>query len=120
MWKLSAKWIFLITVSIFGSAFLGIFLSTIIFEGPSLDSEKSFENEPLEKSAIPKAIIESPVEEEPKAQEPTPIESPVEEEPKAQEPTPIESPVEEEPKAQEPTPTELEGTVTTSSSTGTE
>jgi len=76
MWKLSAKWIFLITVSIFGSAFLGIFLSTIIFEGPSLDSEKSFENEPLEKSAIPKAIIESPVEEEPKAQEPSPLKSP--------------------------------------------
>jgi len=43
---------------------------------------------------------------------PIPIESTVEEEP---EPIPIESTVEEEP---EPIPTELEGTVTTSSSTG--
>lgn len=101
---MSAKWIFLITVSIFGSAFLGIFLSTIIFDGPSSDSEKPFENEPLEKSVIPKAIIESSVEEEPEAQKSTPIESLVE----------------EEPKAQELTPTELEGTVTTSSSTDTE
>ena len=92
---MSAKSIFIVTTSIFGSAFLGIFLSTIIFDGPSPDSEEFFENESLEKSTIPKTPIESTVEEEP-------------------EPTPIESTVEEEP---EPTPTELEGTVTTSSST---
>jgi len=96
---LSAKWIFLITISIFGSAFLGIFLSTIIFDGPSPDSAKPFENESLEKSTIPKTPTESTVEEEP-------------------EPTPIEPSVEEEPKAQDSTPTELEGKVTPSSSTG--
>jgi len=93
---LSAKSIFIVTTSIFGSVFLGIFLSTIIFDGPSFDSEEFFENESIEKSTIPKIPIESAVEEEP-------------------EPIPIESAVEEEP---EPTPTELEGTVTTSSSTG--
>jgi len=114
---LSAKWIFLITISIFGSAFLGIFLSTIIFDGPSPDSAKSLETEPIEKSTIPKPPTESTVEEEPEP-EPTPTESTVEEEPEP-EPTPIESTV-EEPEAQDSTPTELEGNVTTSSSTGTE
>jgi len=109
MWQLSAKSIFIITTSIFGSAFLGIFLSTIIFDGPSPDSEEFFENESIEKSTITKTPIESTVEEEP---EPTPVESTVEEEP---EPTPVESTVEEEP---EPTPIEMEGTVTLSSSTG--
>jgi len=42
---LSAKSILIVTTSIFGSAFLGIFLSTIIFDGPSPDSEEFFENE---------------------------------------------------------------------------
>jgi len=42
---LSAKSIFIVTTSIFGSAFLGIFLSTIIFDGPSPDSQEFFENE---------------------------------------------------------------------------
>jgi len=42
---LSAKSIFIVTTSIFGSAFLGIFLSTIIFDGPSPDPEEFFENE---------------------------------------------------------------------------
>jgi len=93
---LYAKSIFIITTSIFGSVFLGIFLSTIIFDGPSPDSVEFFENESLEKSTIPKTPIESTVEEE-------------------SELIPIESTVEEEP---EPTPTELEGTVKTSSSTG--
>jgi len=36
---LSAKSIFIVTTSIFGSALLGIFLSTIIFDGPSPDTE---------------------------------------------------------------------------------
>jgi len=36
---LSAKSIFIVTASIFGAVFLSIFLSTIIFEGPSPDSE---------------------------------------------------------------------------------
>jgi len=42
---LSAKSILIVTTSIFGSAFLGIFLSTIIFDGPSPGSEEFFENE---------------------------------------------------------------------------
>ena len=63
---MSAKSIFIVTTSIFGSAFLGIFLSTIIFDGPSPDSGEFFENESLEKSTIPKieTIIESPAEKE--------------------------------------------------------
>jgi len=123
---LYAKSIFIVTTSIFGSVFLGIFLSTIIFDGPSPDSVEFFENESLEKSTIPKTPIESTVEEEP---EPIPIESTVEEEPEP-EPIPTESTVEEEPELipiestveEEPEleliPIELEGTVTTSSSTG--
>ena len=121
-----AKSIFIVTTSIFGSVFLGIFLSTIIFDGPSPDSGEFFENESLEKSTIPKTPIESTVEEEPELElipiestveeepELIPIESTVEEEP---EPTPIESTVEEESEL-ELIPIELEGTVTTSSSTG--
>ncbi len=42
---MSAKSIFIVTTSILGSVFLGIFLSTIIFDGLSPDSEEFFENE---------------------------------------------------------------------------
>ena len=121
---MSAKSIFIVTTSIFGSAFLGIFLSTIIFEGPSPDSEEFFENESIEKTTIPKTPIESIVEEEPEP-EPTLIESIVEEEPEP-EPTLIElegtvttsSSTELEGTVTTSSSTELEGTVTTSSSTG--
>jgi len=121
---LSAKSIFIVTTSIFGSAFLGIFLSTIIFEGPSPDSEEFFENESIEKTTIPKTPIESIVKEEPEP-EPTLIESIVEEEPEP-EPTLIElegtvttsSSTELEGTVTTSSSTELEGTVTTSSSTG--
>jgi len=100
---LSAKSIFIVTVSIFGSAYLGIFLSTIIFDGPSPDSEESFENESLEKSTIPKTetIIEPPVEKE---------------KPEIQDSKSTESNLEVIPSSS--TSIELEGTVTTSSSTG--
>jgi len=141
---LSAKSIFIVTTSIFGSAFLGIFLSTIIFDGPSPDSEEFFENKSLEKSTIPKTetIIESPAEKE---KPETIIESPAEKEKpetiikspaeKEKPETIIESPAEKEkPETQDSKSTEsnlevilssstsieLEGTITTSSSTGVE
>jgi len=44
---MSAKSISIVTVSIFGSVFLGIFLSTLIFtEGGSSNSEGTFETDP--------------------------------------------------------------------------
>lgn len=100
---MSAKSIFIVTTSIFGSAFLGIFLSTIIFDGPSPDSEKFFENESLEKSIIPKTetIIESPAEKE---------------KPETQDSKSTKSDLEVIPSSS--TSIELEGTVITSSSTG--
>jgi len=100
---LSAKSIFIVTTSIFGSAFLGIFLSTIIFDGPSLDSEEFFENESIEKTTIPKTetIIESPAEKE---------------KPETQDSKSTKSNFEVIPSSS--TSNELEGTVTTSSSTG--
>jgi len=104
---LSAKSIFIVTTSIFGSAFLGIFLSTIIFDGPS-----------PEKSTIPKpeTIIESPAEKE---KPETIIESPAEKEkPETQDSKSTESNLEVIPSSS--TSIELEGTVTTSSSTGVE
>jgi len=102
---LSAKSIFIVTTSIFGSAFLGIFLSTIIFDGPSPDSEEFFENESIEKSTIPKTetIIESSAEKE---------------KPETQDSKSTESNLEVIPSSS--TSIELEGTVTTSSSTGVE
>jgi len=43
---MSAKSISIVTVSIFGSVFLGIFLSTLIFtEGGSSNSELAFESD---------------------------------------------------------------------------
>ena len=113
---MSAKSIFIVTTSIFGSAFLGIFLSTIIFDGPSPDSEEFFENESLEKSTIPKpeTIIESPAEKE---KPETIIESSAEKEkPETQDSKSTESNLEVIPSSS--TSIELEGTVTTSSSTG--
>ncbi len=100
---MSAKSIFIIKTSIFGSSFLVIFLSTIIFDGPSLDSEEFFKNESLEKSTIPKpeTIIESPAEKE---------------KPETQDSKSTESNLEVIPSSS--TSIELEGTVTTSSSTG--
>ena len=100
---MSAKSIFIVTTSIFGSAFLGIFLSTIIFVGPSPDSEEFFENESIEKSTIPKTetIIESPAEKE---------------KPETQDSKSTESNLEVIPSSS--TSNELEGTIITSSSTG--
>jgi len=115
---LSAKSVFVVTTSIFGSAFLGIFLSTIIFEGPSPDSEEFFENESIEKATIPKTPIESIVEEEP---EPTPTE--LEGTVMTSSSTELEgmvttsSSTELEGMVTTSSSTELEGTVTTSSST---
>jgi len=44
---MSAKSISIVTVSIFGSVFIGIFLSTLIFtEGGSSNSEGTFESDP--------------------------------------------------------------------------
>ncbi len=100
---MSAKSIFIITTSIFGSVFLGIFLSTIIFDGPSPDSVEFFENESIEKITIlnTKTIIESSDEKE---------------KPQAQDSKSTKSDFEVIPSSS--TSNELEGTIISSSSTG--
>jgi len=59
---MSAKSISIVTTSIFGSVFFGIFLSTLIFtEGGSYNSEGAFESDPSKTPIEPSnesAIIE--------------------------------------------------------------